>query len=125
MRQVNEQYLRMIRQLPCVCCAHMPSEGHPNDAAHIRYADAAACKPITGVGTRPDDKWSLPLCHDCHMNQHDRGAERIWWEKRHLNPIRICQELWDAWYQADQERLSWPRKRERMLNVIIGHWSHV
>jgi hypothetical protein len=120
MRQVDEKYLEMIRELRCVIC------GSPRhvDAAHIRYADAAACKPITGMGIRPDDKWALPICHSHHMQQHDRGAERVWWKEKRLNPIRICQELWDAWNQATDERLSWTRKKERMLDVLIGHWSH-
>ena len=121
-RQIDKLYLETVRRLPCVICGFWDEE-YPCHAAHIRYADDHACKPITGMGQKPDDRWTLPLCPDrfdhkgCHMRQHSYGDERAWWREQRLDPIRICQELWDA-YNAGPTK----GRLERMQNVIFSQW---
>jgi hypothetical protein len=132
-RQVDEPYVSMIRWLPCVVCGHYPhSEAELCDAAHVRYGDAHACKPITGIAIRPDDKWVVPLCADrprsgrkgCHMRQHSLGDERAWWESKRIDPIRLCLDLRTVYEQGVTDRLSWPRLRDRMIEVIYKYWVY-
>ena len=47
-----------IRRLPCVRC------GHPNSqAAHSNSAKHGKCK-----SRKADDKYTIPLCHSCHID---------------------------------------------------------
>ena len=83
--------LDYIRQLPCLMCGDNTSV----EAAHIRFADPRAAKPITGIGTKSGDRWTVPLCGACHRSQHSEG-ERRWWAERHIDPIFIAMALDDA-----------------------------
>jgi hypothetical protein len=90
-READRKYLAAVRQLPCLVCPGGP----PCDAAHIRMADWLAMKPHTGKGQKPDDRWAVPLCHRCHMDQHKRG-ERVWWEAQGIDPIAVAVLLYAA-----------------------------
>lgn len=87
-RQVDAKHLAAVRRLPCMICRQSPC-----DAAHIRMSDWLHEKSHTGRGQKPDDKWSVPLCHRCHMDQHTRG-ERVWWEAQRIDPIAVAIELY-------------------------------
>ena len=86
----DADYLSLIRQLPCLSCGMEPSE-----AAHVRFASAAFGKAC-GLQKKPDDKWALPLCADCHRlaktAQHNRG-ERDFWEALGIDPLPVCVAL--------------------------------
>lgn len=44
-----------------------------------------------GVGSKPDDKWALPLTHSHHMAMHDYGDELGWWAKHGVaDPFALC-----------------------------------
>jgi hypothetical protein len=88
-RQEDRKHLAAIRQLPCLCCGTRPAR----EAAHLRMRSPEHGKPSTGIGTRPDDKWSVPLCHRCHMDQHKHG-EREWWESQGIDPMPVAIELY-------------------------------
>jgi hypothetical protein len=77
-RVLDKEYLRWLRTQPCACCRRAP----PSDAAHLRASSLEHGKEMTGFGAKPDDKWSLPLNHRCHMAQHDHGNEIEWWKSR-------------------------------------------
>jgi hypothetical protein len=47
-------YLAWLRKLPCVVCGRGPCE-----AAHQRLLGG-------GAGSKPDDRYTLPYCYDCH-----------------------------------------------------------
>lgn len=92
-------HLAFIRSLPCAVCARCIDV----EAAHVRYADAAWKKPLTGAGTKPDPWWVVPLCRECHAEQHLNGNERGWWWSRGfdpdapgLSPLALCLDLWGA-----------------------------
>lgn len=87
----DDSHLNLIRRCFCLTCL---SEG-PCDAAHIRYHDLDAGKDQTGIGRKPEDRWTVPLCHDCHMKQHARG-ERQWWKERNIDPIVAAKLLYHA-----------------------------
>ena len=39
------------------------------ECAHVRVGTDG------GVGIKPSDKWTVPLCRDCHARQHQIGEE--------------------------------------------------
>lgn len=87
-RQRNDDHLAFIRQLPCVVCGNNIS----SEATHIRFADLKVGKPYTGKGEKPDDIWTVPLCHGHHTLQHS-GNERSFWSALNIDPIRIAMAL--------------------------------
>lgn len=86
----DEKHLRFIRGLPCICCLN----DIESQAAHIRYSDAAAGKVNAGVGAKPDDKWTLPLCQACHTAQHNMGDERAFWALAGIDPLALAAKLY-------------------------------
>lgn len=84
-------YLAMIRTLPCLKCGMEPSE-----AAHVRYASAAFGK-ASGLGKKPSDSDTVPLCAGCHRldrdAQHSR-SEKAFWASLGINPLIVCQQLY-------------------------------
>jgi hypothetical protein len=87
-RERNEGHLEAIRQLPCLSCQADPC----GEAAHVRMTDRAAGKVNPGLGAKPDDRFALPLCHTCHMEQH-RGSEIAFWRARGIDPLRVAATL--------------------------------
>ena len=84
-------HLVYIRSLPCLICGRAPSE-----AAHVRYSDARAAKVNPGMGQKPEDRWTVPVCAEHHrglQGQHSSG-EKAWWEGHRIDPIPIASYLW-------------------------------
>lgn len=88
-REHNDKHLQFIRQLPCLICADNIS----TEAAHVRYADRSVDKPMTGIGIKPDDKYTIPLCGHHHRAQHSHGNEREWWKMLDCDPVKIALAL--------------------------------
>jgi hypothetical protein len=90
-RDVDLDYLRLVRECPCLKCGMEPSE-----VAHIRFASAAFGK-ASGLGRKPDDRYSVPLCAGCHRldrdAQHTRN-EREFWDSIGINPLMVAQRLY-------------------------------
>ncbi len=92
-RLEDKEHLRLIRLLPCLASGEMPA----GEAAHVRFASAAYGKQITGTGTRPDDKWAVPLCPRLHTMASDaqhRSGEEWWWKQRNINPLLVASQLY-------------------------------
>lgn len=87
----DEAYLELIRQLPCLHCGMEPCE-----AAHVRMASAAHGK-ASGLGKKPPDRWTLPLCASDHRlaraAQHNRG-EREFWDSLGIPALTVCERLY-------------------------------
>lgn len=83
-------YLALVRQLPCLKCGMEPSE-----AAHVRFASAAFGK-ASGLGRKPPENFTVPLCAGCHRldrdAQHNRG-EREFWNSIGINPLIVAERL--------------------------------
>jgi hypothetical protein len=82
---------KFIRSLPCLKCGRSPSE-----CCHIRYSDARAAKVNPGLGAKPEDRWTVPLCKPHHTGlcgQHTRG-EQEWWISIGIDPVPIASFLW-------------------------------
>jgi hypothetical protein len=82
-------YLAMVRQMPCLGCNDSPCE-----AAHVRMQSGAYNKH-GGMAMKPSDRHSLPLCSDCHREQH-RIGERAFWSMVGIHPLFVCQRLYAA-----------------------------
>lgn len=89
-REEDGQHLKFIASLPCVSCGI----NECSDAAHLRAGNRLYGKPITGMGEKPSDRWTLPLCRMCHAKQHGMN-EISFWEAREINPWALCQTLHD------------------------------
>jgi hypothetical protein len=88
-REHDEKHLRFIASLPCLLCPARDVQ-----AAHVRYADLSVGKPFTGGQTKPDDKFTVPLCCEHNRLQHAWGSERDWWKLAEIDPIKIALALY-------------------------------
>jgi hypothetical protein len=84
------KHAEFIRNLPCCICGN----NIETQWAHVRFADARAAKPITGIGNRADSVWTLPMCNRHHEEQHKRGDERAFWREHGIDPIFTVLALW-------------------------------
>lgn len=89
-RVKNERHLKFIRGLYCVICGSGEC-----DAAHIRTGSRKWDKDYTGMGRKPDDKWTLPLCRPHHTEQHGMN-EMAFWEKYDKDPFSIANDLYSV-----------------------------
>ncbi|MDQ0305284.1 hypothetical protein J2S75_004336 [Ancylobacter polymorphus] len=92
-RLEDADHLRLIRALPCLISGHTPA----GQAAHIRYANAQFGKAITGIGVKPDDKWTVPLCaweHTESSGAQHRFGEETWWIERGIDPLQVASNLY-------------------------------
>jgi hypothetical protein len=76
------QHLAFIRGLPCMICGARPSE-----AAHVRRGTDG------GIGVKPSDRFSLPLCRAHHDAQHSNG-EVSFWAYYGIDPVDQALRLW-------------------------------
>jgi hypothetical protein len=44
------------------------------------------------MGMKPSDRYTVSLCHECHMRQHRLGELRFWGALA-LNPVKIADRL--------------------------------
>jgi hypothetical protein len=90
----DADYLAMVRQCPCLKCGMEPSE-----AAHVRYACAAcaAYGKASGLQKKPEDRWALCLCADCHRLARDaqhKRCEQGFWHELGINALATCVQLY-------------------------------
>lgn len=94
-RERDEAHLAAIRKMPCIGCG---TDGR-SEAAHLRAASAAHDKRETGIGEKPSDRWSLPLCYVCHRTgpgaQHSHG-ELAFWAAKGIDPFETALALHEA-----------------------------
>lgn len=88
-RQHFERHLDFIRGLPCLVCRN-PIE---TEAAHIRMSEPRAAKRNTGMGEKPHDRWTVPLCGRHHRDQHSM-SEREFWITVGIDPVFSALALW-------------------------------
>lgn len=87
-RVEDHKHLDFIRGLPCLCCG----DNVHTEAAHIRMASMRAAKRPTGMGEKPDDCWTVPLCGNHHREQHGIN-ERVFWLNHDIDPIFVALAL--------------------------------
>jgi len=92
-RARDDGHLRFIASLPCAVSG---VQGR-TQAAHLRFASADYRKPITGIGGKADDVWTLPLSVEMHDEQHRAGDELAWWISKGISdPLRLCLRLYSV-----------------------------
>lgn len=91
----NEPHLNFIRSLPCLVTGTAGV-----DAAHIRYSDHRCAKRAVGIGEKPDDKFTIPLCRQEHQKQHSMN-EREYWTDLGIDPVFVALALWSV--SGDEE----------------------
>jgi hypothetical protein len=102
-REEDPAYLAYVRTLPCLICRRGPS-----DPAHLRTGARQYGKPPTGMGEKPSDWWTLPLCRQHHDDQH-RGNELAWWTRHGFpDPFAVAIALY-----ASRPALTIHRQRTR------------
>lgn len=83
------KYLDFIHSLPCCVCRARP----PSQAAHIRTGTGG------GMGLKPHDKWTVPLCDTCHKIQHNIGEKSFWKDvdfvKSQALLLYSCKQNWE------------------------------
>lgn len=64
----NTKYMAYIRKHPCLICGGSPTHAHH--------------EPLKGkgIGLKGPDNESLPLCHRCHMERHQKGRKTFYKE---------------------------------------------
>lgn len=97
-RKKDDRHLEFIRSLSCVICGNNVSV----EAAHIRFPSLRAGKRPTGLGEKPDDSFTVPLCSDHHREQHAMG-EWDFWAKYRVDPIYKAMALFRASKVGDVE----------------------
>lgn len=97
-RVKDEKYLAWIRSYSCLLCENNVEV----EACHVRLEDPLVDKRETGMGEKPDDRWTLPLCGYHHRDQH-RGGEQQFWNRHRVNPISACLALQVAYRDDNRE----------------------
>jgi hypothetical protein len=82
----DEKHLKFIRSQPCCLCGDNTS----TEAAHIRVGSIPHNKNHTGMGEKPSDKWTLPLCNRHHREQHAFGDELAYWAEWGVDPFVLA-----------------------------------
>jgi hypothetical protein len=94
-RRRSDLHLKWIRTLPCVICG---KHGGIH-AAHLRAASPRHGKLATGIGQKPDDSWTVPLCAEHHIldeaAQH-QDQELAFWRQHEIEPFVLALALWRA-----------------------------
>jgi hypothetical protein len=105
-REHDAAHLAAVRRCACLSCDTDPA----GEAAHVRMTVTG--KPIAGMGNKPDDRHTVPLCHACHMRQHAEG-EAPFWAALGLNPILAAARLHAASPDVPAMRTAIFAERER------------
>lgn len=97
-------YLAWLRGRPCCVCGRAA----PSDACHIRFGSEAYGKRNVGLGEKPDDRWAIPMCRECHTKQHSMNEQEFYRERRIL-PLLLAQKLYSE-YGGDGGKIRHKRK---------------
>ena len=79
----NARHRDWISTLPCLACAAAP----PSQCAHGRSSGDG------GTGMKPGDRFTVPLCAECHNRQHQVG-ELAFWSALGIDPVDQASRLW-------------------------------
>lgn len=89
---IRTKHLDFIRQLPCLACGAPP----PSEPMHVRMS-RANLKKYNTMNRKPDDKYTIPGCHRCHIgDQHSKEGEPAFWERLGIDPLDLALRLWSV-----------------------------
>jgi len=99
----SAKHRAFIRTLPCVVC------GGPSEAAHIRRGTDG------GMGMKPSDSYTVPLCPHHHREQHNIGELRFWYPY----------SGWEAAKALGKQLYAVTGDREKSIDLILRFKSRV
>lgn len=83
-----QSHLKWVRGFACSCSEIDPAGCDGKiEAAHVRRGTDG------GIGSKPGDNWTLPLCSGHHAEQH-RIGEQSFEKKYRLSMKQIAERLW-------------------------------
>lgn len=93
-RKRDEAHLRFIRGLCCCVCLNNIA----TEAAHVKMAEPKAGKRGIGIGEKADDRWTVPLCSNCHRWQHEHTEQWFWQQGsfRWIDPVYLALALYSV-----------------------------
>jgi hypothetical protein len=119
-RRRDRRYLGAIARLPSLISGKEPVE-----VCHLRYGEPDRGKPPTGMGEKPDDKWTLPLTPEEHrlgVRAQHAGNEREWWASHGIDPVAVCEVLYRTWSEKpwDDAEVRIARMRQIVMHARMG-----
>jgi len=84
-REEHEEYTEWVAETHACCACGLDDD--TTIPHHLREF-----VPDTGVGTKPDDYDTVPLCYDCHQTLEDSPSKEFW-EDKPVDPIRVAREM--------------------------------
>lgn len=89
----NKTRLEKIRQLPCVRCGYKA----PSQACHSNFQEHGK-----GMGTKADDRYTIPLCNKCHKDfDHYASLNRAMAKEKFSQWLAIT-ETWLAYDEMER-----------------------
>jgi len=84
---MSDKHLALIRRLPCCVCG----KSYAGEAHHLKSGIGER-----GMGIRTTDRWTVPMCHNDHMEVERAGSKREteWFKKRGVFPTLLALDLW-------------------------------
>jgi 5-methylcytosine-specific restriction endonuclease McrA len=95
-----EEFKRWLRKLPCARCSHPGDQVNPIVAAHVDHAGGK------GTSTKVADRHCVPLCDDCHKQQHAMGWRSFEISLPTHDGVALAAAYWQQW----PGRISWERE---------------
>lgn len=114
------KHLEFIRSLPCLCCGRLGAEAHhllrvPQEYLGPKKGYENLLIPKyngRGLAMKNPDAFALPLCHKCHMNLHNDGNEKAFFEYLGLsNPAKFALDIFklSGQYEKALDLIRWQR----------------
>ena len=88
-RERDEAHLSAIRKCQCLYCGLDAG----CEAAHVRMSRGRGTGG--GMGMKPSDKFTVPLCVNCHREQHSVG-EQTFWDSIDLDPLWAADKIYSV-----------------------------
>lgn len=92
-------FMGFVAGLPCIACMVRGVHKRGVHVAHLRGGSREHDKRPTGMGEKPSDRWTTPLCPFHHIQggkrsqHHFPGGEEAFWAAICINPFDLCQAL--------------------------------
>ena len=80
MRGKSSKHLAWVRTKGCLIC------GRWSQAHHLMFAEPSA------MGLKSGDEWAVPVCADHHLELHNYGDEKTWWDMKGVDPLSWCKQ---------------------------------
>ena len=89
----NKKYLQWVASHPCLVCGRTPCAPHHESITG------------RGIGLKPPDTETVPLCVGCHQARHDLGRLTFWDRKLAYRDFDVAAQmirLLTEWMQKER-----------------------